>query len=159
MYLCFSKIGILLPLFFHPFFLTVSGGEVRAHSSLHPRGPQGGVWEWEQFVQDASNMEALPDENFKTTINRIQVRLFIITLHQAQTILSHADDKRTLPVLLRTSHPTPSVPQCSKEGRNPQSIVPIMMDIQDFFSVWCFQQYRRKYQCANLFIQGQEQTC
>ena len=66
MYLCFSKIGLLLPLFFHRFFLTVSDGEVRAHSSLHPSGPQRGVREWEQFVQDASNMGALPDGNFKT---------------------------------------------------------------------------------------------
>ena len=90
MYLCFRKIGMLLPLFFHPFFLTVSDGEVRAHRSQHPSGPQGGVWEWEPFAQDASNMQALPDENFKTIINQIQVRLFIITLHQAQDFTSVA---------------------------------------------------------------------
>lgn len=82
MYLCFSKIGILLPIFFHLFLLTVCDGKVRAHRSLHAckrlhrGGLQRGVWEWEQAVQGASSKGAFPDENFKTIINPIKVSLF-----------------------------------------------------------------------------------
>lgn len=133
MHLCFNKMGILLPLFFHPFLLTVSDAEVRAHRSQHPSGPQGGVWEWEKFAQDASNMQALPDENFKTIINQIQVSLFIITLHQARTILSHADDKRTLPVLLQTSNPLSSPVFQGGEGST--------------FNSSCNDGYSRLFQC------------